>query len=331
MIASSITPRPVEWLWPGFVPLGKITVVAGQMGQAKSLWTTWLAAQTSQRMRGAIILNAEDDPEDTIRPRLEAAGADLDRVWIEAGVEIDVQKIARVIDDIDAQLVVIDPITAFMGSAINSWKSQDVRRFGEPLRRLAADMGVAVLMVQHLNRRSDAGDPLARIADSQGIPQLARSVLVWGPDPADQEGDQGSRKALTRAKGNLAKARASATFTIVEKAIDSGMLAPALERGDDKDISADDVVADNHTRTAHDEAVEWLRSLLADGPVPAKDGTAKAREIGISQRTLERARRAAGVVSRPSRNDNGITGWEWSLTPVNDDGGLGVHGGLGGV
>lgn len=84
-----------------------------------------------------------------------------------------------------------------------------------------------MVLVQHLNRRSDAGgDPLARIADSQGIPQLARSVLVWGPDPADPEGDRGKMKALTRAKGNLTKATASATFTVVERVVTDQVVAP---------------------------------------------------------------------------------------------------------
>jgi len=328
VIASSIQPKAIEWLWPGFVPQGKITVVAGQMGQAKSLFTTWLAAGVSKRQRGAIILNAEDDPEDTIRPRLEAAGANLDLVWVEPGVEIDVQKLDRLIREMNAALVVIDPVTAFMGSQINSWKSQDVRRFGEPIRNLAAETGAAVLMVQHLNRRADAGDPLARIADSQGIPQLARSVLVWGPDPADPEGDQGSMKALTRAKGNLAKTRASATFTIVERVVDGWLHIPALERGDDRDISADDVVSDSEARTAQDEAVSWLLMQLADGPVSAKEITKRAREDGITERTLKRAKARAGVVSEQDRTANAITGWTWRLKSldvhVKDDGPLGT-------
>lgn len=331
MIASAITPRPVEWLWHPFVPLGKITAIAGQMGQAKSLWTAWFAAEVTRRGGSVILLNAEDDPEDTTRPRLEAAGADLDRVWIEPAIELDRHRLEVVCDDLgDVRLITIDPIQAYLGAQVNSWKGQDVRRALEPIRKLAADRGLAVVLVQHLNRRTDAGDPLARIADSQGIPQLARSVLVWGPDPADPEGDHGSMKALTRAKGNLARAQASATFTIVEKTVTGAIKAPTLERGADRTISADDVVSDHESRTAQDEAVEWLRALLADGPVPAKEATRKAREDGISERTLRRARKAAGVRTEQDRGKNGISGWLWRLDdPINPNGHLGHLGHVG--
>jgi putative DNA primase/helicase len=256
--ASEITPRAVHWLWFPYVPLGKITAVAGQMGQAKSLWTAWLAATTSQgrninidRPSGVVMLNAEDDAQDTIRPRLEAVGADLDRVWIEPNVTLDVDHLSNVCDGLgDVRLITIDPVQAYLPSNVNSWKGQDVRLALEPLRTFAAERRLAVVLVQHLNRRTDAGgDPLARIADSQGIPQLARSVLVWGADPSDPEGDHGTQKVLTRAKGNLARSKASATYTIGERVIGPALTAPFLQRGDDREITADDVVADHETRT----------------------------------------------------------------------------------
>ena len=321
MRASAITPRAVHWLWFPFVPLGKITAVAGQMGQAKSLWTAWLAATTSLGSginlncpSGVVMLNAEDDAEDTIRPRLEAVGADLNRVWIEPAITLDVDHLGAVCDELgDVRLITIDPIQAYLPSNVNSWKGQDVRLALEPLRTFAADRRLAVVLVQHLNRRSDAGDPLARIADSQGIPQLARSVLVWGPDPSDPEGDNGTQKALTRAKGNLAKSKASATYTVGERVIGPALSAPYLQRGDDREITADDVVADHETRSAIDEAMEWLRALLADGPVPAKDGQRKAREVGIAERTLKRAKRRAGVKSEQLRSQSQIDAWHWKL------------------
>jgi putative DNA primase/helicase len=342
MRASEITPQAVHWLWHPYVPFGKITAAAGQMGQAKSLLTVWLAAAVStgqgvnyNRGGSVVMLNAEDDAEDTIRPRLEAAGADLDRVWIDPEVSLDVDRLDAICNELeDVRLITIDPIQAYLPGNVNSWKGQDVRAALEPIRQLAAERFCAVVLVQHLNRRTDAGDPLARIADSQGIPQLARSVLIWGPDPSDPEGDQGAMKVLTKAKGNLARSKASATFTIVERDVEVPHLsipikAPALERGVDREITADDVITDHETHTAIDEAVEWLRDLLAAGPVPAKDGQRKAREVGIADRTLKRAKRAAGVVSESSRDDTGFTGWTWRLDPINTNGPLGPLGTLG--
>lgn len=175
------------------------------------------------------------------------------------------------------------------------------------------------MLIQHVNRRSD-GDPLARIADSQGIPQLARSVMIWGPDPSDPEGDHGRHKALTRAKGNLARNDGtSATFTIVERDVTGGLRAPALVQGQDARIDADDVIADRETRTARDEASDWLQSLLTDGPVPAKDVHRQAHEQGISDSTLKRAKRRLNVISEETRNDNRITGWAWRLPAYTSD------------
>ena len=74
----------------------------------------------------------------------------------------------------DVKLITVDPIQAYLPASVNAWKGQDVRLALEPVRQLAADRAIAVVLVQHLNRRTD-GDPLARIADSQGIPQLARA------------------------------------------------------------------------------------------------------------------------------------------------------------
>lgn len=322
MRASQVKPRAVDWLWWPYVPLGKITALAGQMGQAKSLATCYLASAVTRgsginlsRPASAIILNAEDDPEDTIRPRLEAAGADLNRIWIEPNVALDAVRLAAICDEmVDPRLLTIDPIQAYLPGNVNAWKGQDVRQALEPIRQLAAERKLAVVLVQHLNRRTDAGDPLARIADSQGIPQLARSVLIWGPDPSDTDGDQGSTKVLTRAKGNLARAKDSATFTITEKTVTGNIKAPALVRGDDREISADDVVQDVETRTAVEEAAAWLREQLAAGPVGAKEITKRAAEVGFSTKTLNRAKKVAGVVSRPHRDESQeFTAWKWSL------------------
>lgn len=261
-----------------------------------------------------IILNAEDDPEDTTRPRLEAAGADLDRVWIETDVALDEVRLDAICDELgDVRLITIDPISAYLPGNVNAWKGPEVRRALEPIRQLAINRQLAVGIVQHLNRRSDAGDPLARISDSQALAQMCRSVLIWGPDPSDPEGDQGASKPLTRAKGNLARSKASATFSIVEKTVCGDIKAPALVRGDDREIVADDVISDAETRTAVDEAVEWLRAILADGPVSAKEITKQARDVGISDRTLKRAKGPAGVESKSERDENGFSGWKWSL------------------
>lgn len=337
MRANTVTARAVDWLWYPYLPLGKVSSLAGQMGQAKSLFTVWLAASvtrgdvlTLREPGSVIVLSAEDDPEDTIVPRLEAAGADLDRVWIEPESMLDVERLARACDELDnPRLVTVDPVQAYLPSGVNAWKGQDVRRALEPLRTFSAERELASLLLQHTNRRADAADALARISDSQGIPQVARSVLIWGPDPSDPDGDDGTMKALTRAKGNLARrSPESATFAIEERTVRGGIAAPVLVRGDDKRISADDVLADRETRSALDEAAEWLRNILASGPLAAREIYEAAEAEGIATRTLKRAKRAAGVHTEQQRNDDGsaVSGWIWSLTTRKEDGAVGPLG-----
>jgi putative DNA primase/helicase len=319
MRASAVEPKLIEWLWEPYIPLGKISVIAGQMGQGKSLLNVWLADYTTARGGGVLMFSAEDDAADTTRPRLQAVGANLDLVELVEDVTLTGARINELCDEVpNVQLVTVDPISAYMPAAVNTWKSQDVRLALEPIRQLAAARSIAVVFTQHLNRRSD-GDPLARIADSQGVPQLARSVMVWGPDPGDPEGDHGASKALTRVKSNLARGHStSATFTIVNRDVTSTITAPALERGLDAHIAAEDVIADRETRTARDEAAEWLSTLLADGPLPAKEVQRKAAADGISDRTLRRAKDKLGVASEQNRSDSGITAWQWTLSKSSD-------------
>jgi AAA domain len=110
MRASSVMPRSVSWLFYPFIPRGKITVAAGQMGQAKSLFNVWLAAAVTRGEldladpASVILFNAEDDVDDTIVPRLAAAGADLNQVWIEPGHTIDAESLAAVCDRVAGEL-----------------------------------------------------------------------------------------------------------------------------------------------------------------------------------------------------------------------------------
>ena len=174
----------------------------------------WLAAFTQPA--GVVMLSAEDDPADTIRPRLEAV-APISTASRSLRRDARRRRLAAMCDELgDVKLITVDPIQAYLPASVNAGRD---RTSGWRSSRCASSPPTA-------NRRRARpasepppdGDPLARIADSQGVPQLARSVMIWGPDPSDPEGDHGTRKALTRVKGNLARSStASATFTITEK------------------------------------------------------------------------------------------------------------------
>src|SRR5918998_2608911 len=164
IMLSEVQAETVEWLWERRIPLGKITVLDGDPDNGKSVLTTDLAARvtTGRTMpygfgktfpqAGVVILSAEDGVGDTIRPRFDAAGGDPSRVVLlgtddPLGIPEDLAIIERAIKQVDAKLVIIDPIMAFMGEGVNTNSDKDVRRALTPVKQLAERLGVAVLIV----------------------------------------------------------------------------------------------------------------------------------------------------------------------------------------
>src|ERR687890_334782 len=206
-LLSEVEPEQVEWLWPGRLPLGKLSVLDGDPGLGKSVLTLDVAARVSAGLElpdgqrcepaGVVLLSAEDGLADTVRPRLDAAGADTQRVVAlssvpdgktERSLSIpeDLPALERAIRRVEASLVVVDPVMAFLSGNTNSHKDQDVRRALAPLAKLAERTGAAILIVRHLNKAS-GGETTHRGGGSIGIIGAARSGLVVAEDPEDPE------------------------------------------------------------------------------------------------------------------------------------------------
>ncbi|CAN5794626.1 hypothetical protein BH24ACT25_BH24ACT25_04750 [soil metagenome] len=191
---EDIEPEAIGWLWPGYVPLGMLTLLVGDPGLGKSLLTCELAARTSRAGGSVLLASAEDSKGATVRPRLEAADADLGRVYsislrrdgVEEGIALpdDVAELEQLVVDRAARLVVIDPLMAHLPEAVNSWRDQSVRRALAPLHRMAEAHGCAVLVVAHLNKDRQ-GHALYRTGGSVGIPAAVRSALLLARDPDD--------------------------------------------------------------------------------------------------------------------------------------------------
>ena len=195
---SDVKRELVRWLWQGRIPLGKITIIQGDPGLGKSTISLDLGARVSRGLpmpdgtfgigpAGVLILSAEDGLSDTVRPRLEAAGADLDRVraqtWVARPdkppvIPSDLDAIAASIRKYDVALTIIDPMMAFLGADVGSNNNQDIRRALAPVKAMAEELGVAVVFVHHLNKGS--GPAIYRGGGSIGISAAARCVLVVG-------------------------------------------------------------------------------------------------------------------------------------------------------
>jgi hypothetical protein len=307
---DQVEKRSIEWLWPDFLPLGKLWLLDGRPGTGKSHLTLAIAAAvtTGQPLPGGsrmepadVVFVCEDDPADTIRPRAEAAGANLSRLHFVRGVgdgdDIrlpqlpgDVRRIQALVIQHAARLVIIDPLNAYLGTGIDSHKDQDIRRALLPVVRLAEETGALVLAVRHLSKQHGGHAVYAGLG-SVGIVGTARGALLLAPDPNDD-----TRRVLAVSKTNLSRPGSSLVFSIVENSKGSH-----IEWHGESTLTADDLVRDPSSSGepgALDEAIDWLLDALADGPKPKRELLRLAKAAGITEQTLERAKQKAGVQHR---------------------------------
>jgi hypothetical protein len=333
--ASAIASKRPRWAWQGRIPLDAVSLLVGDPGLGKSTITTELAARLSRgQLEGdlrdqpvdVLIATAEDSWETTVKPRLQAAGADLDRVHrieiprdgVPGDISLpgDVAAVEEGMGEIDARVLIIDPLVAHLPADVNSWRDQDVRRVLAPLRRLAEALHSTVVAILHMNKR-ETTELLTRVGGSVGMPAAARSVLAVAPDPDDREGPV---RILAHAKCNVGPKAQALRFRIEGREVaGNGQSIPTSGvawLGEAEGLRESDLFAreDTSERSARRQATDFLREELAEGPVLAADVRREARANDISQRTLERAKAALGVVSKKEGGTyGGDRRWRWSL------------------
>lgn len=330
---ADVEPVDVRWLWPGRVPLGRITLLVGRPGEGKSFLTTYMASRVTtgspwpdgtECPHGSVILvSAEDDPGDTIRPRLDAHYADVRRVHLLAMVrriQADGERhdVMFTLGDIDAleaalkahpdcELIVVDPIGSFLGGRTDAHRDNEVRAVLAPVAKLAEKYGPAVLIVAH--RRKSSGSIADDLAlGSRAFTGIARSVWHLTRDNEDKK-----RRLLLPGKNNLAPEGDGLAFTICGQ-------PPAIAwEHDPVTMTADDALAtENNSEPkrpgpkpeARNKAAEWLRDMLATGPMEAGKVKEDAGEAGYGWRTVQRAKDDLGIV--PYRDRFGGA-WIWRL------------------
>ncbi|MBI3410365.1 MAG: AAA family ATPase [Planctomycetes bacterium] len=328
IILSTVTPSAVSWLWPGRIPLGKLSILDGDPGLGKSVLSLDLAARVSQgiampcgapcQAAGVVILTAEDGLDDTVVPRLEAAGADRSRILAldkvpalepvgtmrPPSIPQDVRFIRDAIRRVDAALVIVDPLMAYLVD-VNAHRDTEVRQALWPLAEIAEQTGAAVLVIRHLNK-AGAGSPIYRGGGSIGIIGAARSGLLVAQDP-----DNPDRRILASTKCNLAKLPEALIYgldTAPNGALRVGWKGKSAH-------TAESLLAaprDDEDRSAIDNAADVLRSVLADGPLSKKEVEKEARAAGISEKTLARAKALVGIKPRKVGFGAGAV-WKWFL------------------
>ncbi len=349
---ADVPPSEVAWLWPGRIALGKVTLLAGDPGLGKSMVTLDIAARVSRGTawpdavappsRGGdmapsaarlaastpasvVLLSAEDDLGDTIRPRLEAHGADCTRiVAIQAiagrddqstyrrsfDLGRDLERLTETIDTMEnCRLVIIDPISAYLGRAAEN-ANAEVRSLLGPLAMLAAERRLAIVVVTHL--RKEEGAAMYRTMGSLAFIAAARSAWIICKDPFNPR-----RRLLLPVKNNLASDTGGLAYTIeplgmgdavavcwsaetIETPADTAMIREARPVGRPAD--------------ERDEVARWLADVLAPGPLPAGEVREAAEAHGFAYATLRKAFRDLG--GRASRHP-GSNAWQWQLAESN--------------
>jgi hypothetical protein len=318
---STVTTREVEWLWPGRVPLGAITMLSGDPGVSKSFLTLDIAARVSNGEEwpdgganepgSAIVMSAEDDWGTTVCSRLRWLDAKPDRIrgmnsWpFELGR--DLPKLAENVEALgDCRLVVIDPVTAFLGNTSENANTQ-VRTLLAPLAELAATRRLAVVLTSHLRKKG--GPALYQTLGCQSFVALARATWNVKYDPQDTD-----RRILFSPKRNLGPNPGGLAFRIVSMGQDKGAF---IDWEDDvvdvpNDGTEPELLSANRPAIRQQIAVEWLRWFLAAEEKPAQEVKLAGAGYGFSEGTLRRARCELGVKTvKSGGKKHGC--WLWRL------------------
>lgn len=332
---ADIKPLPITWLWPGWVPAGKLTILAGAAGTGKTTLALALAAVVTAGGRwpdgsecagggNVLIWSSEDVADDTLVPRLIASGADLARCHFIEGIaqdgesvpfdpSQDIPDLCRAAEAIGGvSLLLIDPIVSAVAGDMH--RANDVRRSLQAVVDFADAHGCAVIGITHFAKGGAGKSPQDRVIGSQAFGALARMVLVT----AKEEGS--NRRVMARAKSNIAPDDGGVAYSLELATIAGGIEATHAVWAGAIEGTAREILGDvEHDESGEDgEARRDLERMLVDllnengGKMPAKQVKAEVSDAGYSWTAANRAKEKAGI---ESAKEKGTTkgGWTWFL------------------
>lgn len=333
---DAIEPKPVTWLWGGHVVRGAVNLWSGNPGRGKSTLAADFAARIStgakmpfgaeglERPAEVLLCNGEDDPETTILPRVIAAGGDRTKLYTPDFVTKTDETLTTTRSALfdlfhqfetilntcrgnpNIRLVVIDPITAFMGDG-DSNSSTDVRNLLKVMSEMARDMDVTFLIVTHQNKKTETSDPMFRVQGSIAWVGAARSAFVFEELCERVEGG-----IVTPVKINVCKRPEPIAYKIVEAEIDTKYgkmhtskiewmaegkdaikeLRKELKEGVDMEAEPD---GRQGGRTKGEQAEGFLKMFLAGGPAEIDETVRVAKVRGIGELAVRKAANRIGV------------------------------------
>lgn len=334
---ADVDMKNVVWLWPQHLALKKVTIIAGDPGLGKSMLTADIAARVSKgflfpgsesrrRPANVVFLAAEDSVEDTLRPRLEAADADVRRCHVIKMLKSDkgcsrmfalgsdLDKLANEIERIgNVALVIIDPISAYLGDA-DSHRISEVAPLMNALADFAERTNCAVLVIHH-PPKGQVAKAIHAFSGSLAFSAGPRFVFVVAPDQAED-----GRRLLLIVKCSVGLPPAGIGYRVLGKTVEAkdGVLIDAARIEWDREpvmVTATEAMRGETKTPKLQEAIDFLLEELADGPMLESEVRKLASFHGIADKTLRNAKEKIGIASVK----DGFAGkWMWSV-PVKKD------------
>jgi predicted ATP-dependent serine protease len=310
---DEIEAKEIDWLWEPLVPYEKTTILEGDPEVGKSYLCMHLAALVTtggvlpdgsrMEMGNVLYISSEDDAADTIRPRMEQMGADLKRVRVlDDFIVFDdkgQRRLRQELEDHTPDLVVIDTLYSFLSDKVDLGKPTSIRAALHQLDKLFKEYGPAVIAIRHWTK-GGKGKAIYRGVGSIDVIGVARTALAVAKHPENE-----NLRILAQVKNNIGAKPQSYVYEIVAQP--KGL--PVIEWRGTTHYSADDLERQGQDDQSEEaRAVEFLREVLAKGPMPSAELFIRAADAEISRPTLNRAKREAGVKSEKK----GKT-WIWKL------------------
>jgi hypothetical protein len=299
---ADVPMEPVDWIWPGYLPLGKLANCSGDPGVSKSTLSVEIAARVTRgdampdgthgvlygRPSGVVLIAGEDGIGDTIKPRIAAAGGNPDLVYVlralKAGEKkrlvnlTDLAAIQYAVELTNARLFIVDPLMASM-AGVKTNDDQAIRTVLMPIVDIASRLDFGGLVISHFNKASDITNALYRNASSMGLMATYRSAFMVAEDPNNP-----GQSILAHVKGNLSE-RPPKSLVYARESVElaEGITAPRIRWMGESDYTHITLLAaqaskshgkgsEGEDKMSKQEAAEFfLRTGLRDGPVPSDD------------------------------------------------------------
>jgi hypothetical protein len=333
--ASELKPKPINWIWDGWIAGGKFHLLGGVAGTGKTTISLALASSITIGGRfpdsirspsgNVVIWTGEDDIADTLTPRLMAMGANLNKVHFVQGIigedgeqpfnpSTDMPILQQAISKVgDVKLLIIDPIVSVVKG--DSHKNAEVRKDLAPLIQMAESMGFAIIGITHLSKGTSGREPIERITGSLAFGAVARVVLVASKFKNDDGEDV---RIFLRAKSNIGADSGGFEYYLEQATTEGGIETSRVLWGEAIEGSARELLVDAEDDSdggSMSECMQFLSSILSDGEMPATEVKKDCIGAGHSISTMNRAKKKLGIEAKKIGIGKGSY-WVWEIPKI---------------